>query len=437
MGKTRKGEVWLVRDPIFGDGGKARVVDALAEDERVLTVVRFQGGDNAGHTIVVNGKKIAVHAIPSGVVRDLERPVMSVMGRGMVINLPRVFKEIDALAELGIVVSPGNLLISEGAKLTLPYHMALERGREQSKEKKDTTARAISQTYAFDRMYQGIRAGDVRDLDYVARQIKLPLAYVNAILKEVYSQPAVTEDEVMAEITAFRERLLSYLGNEILALNDVLDIRGGIVLCEGAQSGMLDVDLGIYPNTTASNTWNGAIQAGCGLDPRRITRDVLVVKAYTSRVGIGHLVAECDEAMAEKIRTTGGEFGTTTGRPRRIGYSDSVIARYCALIGPGTEVAITKADILTGIDPLKICVAYKIDGKALPIFPATVGELNACEPVFEELPGWDQDITGLTKWDCLPQACRFYLQAVAAPYGCPISMVGTGPDRKQLIVIKR
>jgi adenylosuccinate synthase len=430
----RNGGAILVRDPLFGDGGKAKIVDHLTYNKNVAAVVRFQGGDNAGHTIVVGGKKIAVHAIPSGVVRNLERPVKSVMGGGMVISLPRVYKEIEALAELGIEVTPDNLMISERAKITLPYHMALEKARETSQGKKDTTARAISQTYAFDRLYMGVRAGDLRDLEYVSQQIELPLAYVNAILKEVYGLPQVDRNEVNAEMVAYSEWLLPFLGNEIPYLNGLMD-DGKLVLCEGAQSGMLDVDLGIYPNTTASNTWNGAIQAGCGIDPRRIVRDVLVVKAFTSRVGIGKLVAEIEDGLADQIRKKGAEFGTSTGGPRRIGWNDQVIARYCAMVGPGTELAITKADILTGIDPLKICVNYQKGGKILDVFPATAGDLADCEPIFMELDGWSEDITGAINWRDLTENCVRYLKAIAEPYGCPISMVGTGPGREQLIVV--
>ncbi|OGY44905.1 MAG: hypothetical protein A2729_03945 [Candidatus Buchananbacteria bacterium RIFCSPHIGHO2_01_FULL_39_14] len=428
------GEVWLVRDPSFGDCGKAKIVDHLSADPRVAAIVRFNGGDNAGHTIVVNGTKIAVHAIPCGVIRNLEHPVLSVIGRGMVINLTRLFAEMTSLRERGISVIPENLLISEGTHLTLTYHMALEKARETSNSRKNTTSRAISQTYALARLYQGVRAGDLRNLDRMSELIDLPLAYVNAILEKVYGLTAVTKDEVMAEILAYREQLLPFLGNEIIVLNRLLK-QEKVIICEGAQSGMLDPDLGIYPNTTASNTWPGAIQSGCGLNPRWITRDVIVVKAFTSRVGDGHLVAEIHNETADLIRQKGQEYGTSTGRPRRIGWNDQVVGRFCAMVGPGTELAITKVDVLTGIEPLRICTDYLLNGRLIEIFPTTVDELNHCQPVLEELNGWTKDITGVTSWNELPLNTQAYLMMVAKPFDCPISMVGTGPDRKQIIVL--
>lgn len=421
--------VWMVRDPLFGDGGKAKVVDFLGEDERVAAVVRWQGGDNAGHTMVVKGEKIAVHAIPSGVVRGHR----SVMGRGMVINLPRVFAEIDRLRKRSIQITPDILMISEGAKLTLPYHMALEKARETSADRMGTTAKAISQTYGMHRFYQGVLAGDVSDLDYVRERIRMPLSCANAILENVFRKPTVKEDEVMAEVETYRDVLLPYLGNEIPLLNELLD-QDKVVLAEGAQSGMLDVDLGIYPNTTASNTWPGSLQAGCGIDPRRISRDIAVVKAYITRVGQGHLVGEMPREIGNRVRERGQEFGTTTGRPRRIGYADDPIGYYCTMIAPPTELAITKVDVLTGIRPLQICTSYTIDGRPVPIFPTTVTELNACQGVFEEMPGWSEDVTGVTNWDDLPGNTQRYLERVAKPYGCPLTMVGTGPGREQLIV---
>lgn len=434
LARNSIGEVWVVRDPLFGDCGKAKVVDHLTADPRVGAVVRWQGGDNAGHTIVVDGQRIALHAIPSGVVRNRERPVLSVVGRGMVINLTRFFAEIDDLTANGIRVTPEDLLVSEGTWLTLPYHMALEKARESGVGKKDTTCRGISPTYASARAYQGVRAGDVRDLDCVRRRISEPLSWHNAILTTAYGATPVSEEEVLAEIEAYRARLIPHLGNEVLILNNLL-FQDRIILCEGAQSGMLDVDLGIYPNTTASNTWPGSIQSGCGLDPRRVTRDICVVKAYTSRVGQGRLVAEMDTEQADIIRERGSEYGTSTGRPRRIGWTDQAVARYCALIGPPTEVAVTKADILTGINPLFVCAEYILDGEPVPIFPASEPELNRCRPMFRSIPGWEEDITGLTDWEALPRGCQYYLEEwVAKPYRAPITMVGTGPGREQIIV---
>lgn len=429
--------VWGVWDPYLGDGGKAKVVDALTACPNVAAVVRHQGGDNSGHTVVVNGKKIAVHIIPCGVIRSQERPLTSVIGRGVVASLQRLFAEIDKLGKNGIAITPDNLLISKGTQLTLAYHMALELAREQSKGKMDTTAKAISQTYGLARFYQGVRAGDVQNLDRVRQQIQMPLAYVNAILKTVYGyrkNRLVSEDDVMAEVKDYRDRLLPFLGDEAKFLNDLL-LQGKVVVCEGAQSLLLDVDLGIYPFTTASNTCLAAIQHGCGIDPRWITRSIAVAKAYLSRVGQGVFPSEIESELAQTIRERGGEYGTTTGRPRRILWNDWVMSGVSRLVSPPTELAITKVDILTGIDPLLICVAYQKGQQRVNSFPIIAAELASYQPVLKKQPGWKKDITGVTHWDDLPKGTQAYLLKVARPFGCPISMIGTGPGREQLIVM--
>lgn len=437
MSRDKQGELITVTGPVFGDEGKAKIVDWLAwNNPTVAAVARYQGGDNAGHTVVVGRQEYRFHYVPSGILAAQQKKLMCVLGRGMVVSLPRLFAEIQQLAQLGVEVNPSNLLISQGIHLTLPYHMALERARESGGARKDTTKKAISQTYGFAHLYQGVRAGDiVGDVRRVSQLIDEPLAWANAILTEVYGELRISKQEVMSEIEDHRRRLSPFLHNEIKFLNTCLD-KGSSVICEGAQGGMLDVDLGIYPYTTASNTWPAAIQHGCGLDPRRITRQIYVVKAYLTRVGQGPLVSEIpdDDERGKIIRERGHEYGTTTGRPRRVGWFDQIIGRFGRAISPPTELAITKADVLSGLD-LRVCVDYKMGGVILSIFPTSMITLQACQPIYQDFTGWDEDITGASCWDDLPSQCQNYLKKAPSCYGAPITMVGTGPERNQIILV--
>ncbi|NUM25095.1 MAG: adenylosuccinate synthetase [Candidatus Buchananbacteria bacterium] len=434
MGKPGYGGVWIVRDPIFGDNGKARVVDHLTADPRVQAVFRWQGGDNAGHSVVFGNTEIDLHAIPAGVIRCLERPVMSVMGRGMVINPQRVLAEIERLRAKGIPVSPDNLLISEGAQLTLSFHMALEAAREAGAGKKGTTKKAISQTYGFARMYQGVRLGHLRNMDQFVRQVTPALDYTNAILTGCFGQEPISIDQVVAEVEACREQILAYAGNEIPYLNSILN-QEGVILGEGAQAGMLDHDLGIYPYGTASNTWPGSIQSGVGVDPSWITEDYVVIKAYITRVGPHGLTAPMPERLATLIRERGHEYGVTTKRPRDIGWCDNMIGEFCATVGRGTKLVINKVDVLTNIHPLMVCTEYRAGGQVVDFFPTVVEDLDHITPVLTEFAGWTQDITGVTTWADLPENAQRYLEAISRPYQIPLTMVGTGPERSQIITL--
>lgn len=428
-----KGSIWVVTDPAYGDNGKGRIVDFLTAKEEVAAVVRWQGGANAGHEIVVGDVSIDVHCLPSGFVRAKDRQILNVMGRGMVVSLPVLFAEIDKLRQLGIPITPKNLLISNGLHLTLPYHLALEQARESGSEKKGTTKRAISQTYGFGRMYMGIRMGNLKKIDEVRKLIQEPLAYANAILEKVYAADTVSEEVVMTEIEEYREAVIPFLGDEVVALNHLVREKNETVLCEGAQSGLLGIDLGIYPYSTASNTWPGSIQQGCGLDPRLISRNILVIKSYLTRVGPSPMPTEMNSATAELIRERGHEYGVTTKRPRRIGWPDSMIGHYCAMVGPGTELAINKSDVLTGIPDLYLGTGYRKNGTTIDSIPTIISELEGAKPILKKFPGWKQDITGVTSWDDLPEQLQNFLREIAKPYGCPISYVGTGAERSQII----
>lgn len=424
---------WAVIDFGHGDTGKAKIADALVESsENVVCVARYQGGDNSGHTVVVDGEKFAVHCIPCGVFHQ-DRGIKSVMGRGMVLNLTRFFGEIAALERKGVHVTPESLIVSEGIHLTLAYHMALERARESGSNKMDTTARAISQTYAFKHLYKGIRAIDLLNMDKVREKIAEPLAYVNAILEMIYHETHVSIEETMSELEIYRDRFLPFLGNEAVYLNQQL-AQGKNVVFESAQSLGIDVDLGIYPYTTSSSPALGSIQHGCGVDPRWVTRVVGVIKAFTSRVGKGVFPNEMDETTAEIIRQRGGEFGTTTGRPRRILWPDNVMSSWFSLVCPPTELAITKSDILSGLNPLKVCVAYGYQGGTINQFPTDPDTLAKYEPIFRTMKGWDMDFTGAKTTSDFPQEAIDYLNEIAKPFGCPITMIGTGPGRDELII---
>jgi adenylosuccinate synthase len=430
-----EGGIWCVFDPILGDNGKGRIVDHLLGNEKVTFGVRYNGGGNAGHSVVKGEEQIALHALPSSLVRAAEREVMSMMGRGMVINLTALFKEIAGLEKHGIHVTPENLIISEGAQLTLPYHLALELAAESGANKNDTTKKAISQTYGFAKMYMGIRAGDVRDLAWCAKQIVKPLSWANAILVGVYDQSPITTDEVMAELEAHRDRLMPFLGDESLEITRRLE-NGEIGIAEGAQSGGLCPDNGIYPYTTASSSWPCSIQTGAGVDPAWITRKIAVIKAYITRVGLNGKTSQMEEAIEELVAQRGHEFGVTSGRRRTCLWPDDTWARKCARISGATELAINKTDVLTGIDPIKICIGYRLpDGRVIDDQPIPAFELAQCSPVYIQMPGWDQDITGVTDWEDLPDNCQKFLERIAEPYNAELSFVGTGPERDQIIVL--
>jgi adenylosuccinate synthase len=434
LARRRSGGIWVVTDGGLGDSGKGKIVDHLTEDDNVSAVVRYNGGGNAGHTNVVDGITVATHLVPSGIIRSKVRKIMNVLGRGTVIIPSGLKAEIAELEKLGIPVTLENFLISAGAHLTLPHYRALEAAIEASKDKRGTTLKAISQTYGFGRMYLGIRAGDVFYPDSINERIDTTLAFVNAILQTVYGHSTVSRDAVMAEVDLFRSEFSEFIGDEAIYLNDVVD-QGGIVLCESAQSLFLDVDNGIYPYSTASTTWPAGIQGGCGLEPRDITRHILVVKAYPTRVGGGKFVTYMGDELSGVIGARGKEFGATTGRPRKCGWPDGVMGKTvqrCRV----DEIAVTKSDILTGVNPILYCTGYACNGSELTTLPITEGELANCTPIYQQLSGWDSDITGKTSWDDLPLAAQSFIEHLGNMYGAPVTMIGTGPGREEIIVRK-
>ncbi len=430
----KRGWVDIVLDSPYGDCGKGRYSDILCA--LAYFVIRFQGGANSGHTVVVNGKKLILHAIPSGVLRLLENPdMLNVMARGMVLDLDRVAAEMRDIADAGVTLTPENLMISYAAHLTLPYHIALEAGAEGNGSGRGSTKRGISTTYAFKDLYQGIRLGDLRNLDRLRKLVTEPLAMANAIIVHHYGRPAVTLDEVMAVAEA-NAWVLPFLGDEIHELNARL-ARGENGVIEGAQSLLLDKDVSpIYPFTTSSTTITGGIHAGCGIHPSFVRDTILVIKAYNTRVGgSDKRVTLIEGDAAEQIVTRGQEVGASTGRRRDPLWADDVIARYTAMVVHPTKLAINKADVLTGIPELKICNAYSIDGTPTKYLPSTLEEINRAEPMYEVSPGWTEDFSGATHWDDLPVQAQLYLNRIADPYGCNPRYIGTGPGREDLILV--
>lgn len=426
------GTVTVVFGTQFGDEGKARIVDYLAQNASV--VVRYNGGDNAGHTIVIgaNGqqRKLVLHYLPSGIVRP---GVVNVLGRGMVLSPGRLITEMEQVHSAGFPVTPKSLIISPGAHLTLSFHQALENAEEDEGDRRNTTRRGISPTYAFKHLYQGVRVCDLAHLEHAQERVRQPLAHANAILERVYERDTVAMEVVMAELEACVPHLLPFVRDEAYYLKDRLT-AGEHVLCEGAQGLMLDVDLGIYPYSTSSNTTPAAVNAGAGIDLLRWDTQVVgVAKAYISRVGDGPLVAEIRDERGETIRERGNEYGATTGRPRRIAWFDAMLANHCAVVCRPTKLAITKIDILSGI-PIEDCYGYRMAGERVRAFPVSMQDLAACEPVLGKVPGWDRDITGATYWDDLPPRCQQYLEMIGEAYKAPIGLVSTGPERSQLIV---
>lgn len=425
----------VITDTPFGDTGKGGTVDRLSEDERYVAGVRWQGGGNSGHSVPFGDKIVDVHRLPSTLVRSAERPIMSVMGQGVVFSLPGLNEEMNHVRSFGIKVSPENLLISSKARLTLPYHRALEGAREDSSDKSGTTRQAIAQTYGFDAMYEGVLLGDITDKDYLARRLKKPLGFANAILSGYYNKPTVHLDEVMAEIEQYREAILPFMGDESEYLNRLLE-QGKWVLFEGAQSSMLCRSLGWYPHITGSNTWPGSIQAGCGVHYSWIRNHYLVMKAYDTSVGNRPLIARMPEDLEQLIQKRGHEVGVTSGRPRQCLWHDSVIDKYVSQIGRPTHLVINKGDVLTGIHPINLCVAYELDGRRIEHMPSSAIELSRCKPILEAYDGWNEDFTGATKWSELPTQYKAFLGALVRPFHtAKISMVGTGRFRHQVVIV--
>ncbi|MDR2374382.1 MAG: adenylosuccinate synthase [Bifidobacteriaceae bacterium] len=411
----------------WGDEGKGKATDLLGP--QVDYVVKFNGGNNAGHTVVIGGQTYALHLLPSGI---LTPGVTPVIGNGVVVDLEVLFQEIAALQTRGIDTS--RLLISSNAHLIPSYNRTIDKVTERflGKRQIGTTGRGIGPTYADKMTRVGIRVQDLFDPPILRQKVEGALMQKNHLLVKVYNRRAVSVDEVVDELEAYAERLRPMVADTALVLNTALD-KGATVLFEGGQATMLDVDHGTYPFVTSSNATAGGACTGSGVGPGRIERVVAVVKAYSTRVGAGPFVTELDDADGERLREIGQEYGVTTGRPRRCGWFDAPVARYTARINGVTDFVLTKLDVLTGWDKVPVCVAYDVGGSIRRDLPASQTDIHHARPVYEYLPGWDQDISSARAFSDLPPNAQSYVKSVEELAGARISVIGVGPGRDAII----
>lgn len=414
----------------WGDEGKGKIVDMLSAQSQVI--VRFQGGNNAGHTIKVKGEETILHLIPSGILHDGK---ICLIGNGVVLD-PAVFlSEVDHLAARGIDVAPARLGISKKTHLIMPYHKSLDKAREAKRagHKIGTTGRGIGPCYEDKAARVGLRAGDLADPGLVREKVRHALLEKNVLLRDLYKFEPLDENAICDELLGLAPRLLPYLTDVDARIHEAM-LAGQSVLFEGAQGIHLDIDHGTYPFVTSSNTVAGNAAAGSGVAPTTLNRIVGIVKAYTTRVGSGPFPTELLDDTGSYLRTKGHEFGATTGRPRRCGWLDAVVLRETVRLNGLTDIALTKLDVLQNLPALQICVAYELDGKRLEYLPQEEGALGRVTPVYEELPGFEDDISECTAFEELPGTVQSYIRRIEELSGVKVSMISVGADRRQTIV---
>ncbi|SDY31354.1 adenylosuccinate synthase [Salimicrobium album] len=414
----------------WGDEGKGKITDYLSQHAEV--VARYQGGNNAGHTIKFDNATYKLHLIPSGIFFEDK---LCVLGNGMVIDPKALKEELAYLHERGI--STDNLRISNRAHVILPYHLKLDELQEADKgdNKIGTTKKGIGPAYMDKAARMGIRIADLLDKESFREKLEQNLAEKNRLFEKVYGDRPFEIDDILEEYYQYGQEVEKYVCDTSVVLDDNLD-EGRRVLFEGAQGVMLDIDQGTYPFVTSSNPIAGGVTIGAGVGPSKIKNVVGVSKAYTTRVGDGPFPTELTDEIGDQIRETGNEYGTTTGRPRRVGWFDSVVVRHARRVSGITDLSLNSLDVLTGIDTLKICTSYKYKGEIIEEFPASLKKLAECEPVYEELPGWEEDITKAESLDDLPANARHYLERIAQLTGIPLSIFSVGPDRTQTNVVR-
>lgn len=414
----------------WGDEGKGKIVDVLAENADY--VVRFQGGDNAGHTVIANGHKHILHLLPSGV---LHEEGCCIIGPGVVCNPFILLEEMKVLEECGIKTD--HIIISDRAHMLMPYHRYQDDLEEKAASKKiGTTKKGIGPCYADKYARKGIRFHELKNFDTFKGRLKECLDFKNKLFVNVYEAEPMDYDQMVADFEGIRDKILPMIKETTSMVNQAID-EGKNVLFEGAQACMLDINYGTYPFVTSSSPTSAGVTTGAGVAPNKIDQVIGVVKAYSTRVGEGPFVTELFDEKGKWIQDHGHEFGATTGRPRRCGWLDLLVVKHANMLNGLTDIVLTKIDVLTGLDELKVCIGYEIDGKVLDYIPSDQEEVAQAKPVYKTFKGWKEDITKITKKEDLPQECLDYIEFIENFTGVPISMISVGPDRTNNIYVER
>ncbi len=417
----------------WGDEGKGKIVDLLTGSAEV--VVRFQGGNNAGHTLKVHGEQIIVHLIPSGILYDT---ALNIVGNGLVVDPAVLLEEKEELRKRGYFRRDGQLLISDRAHVIMPYHKVIDAGREESlgNAKLGTTGRGIGPAYEDKASRMGIRIGDLLRESSLRERVTRSLAEKNFLIQHYFKKSPLDPDKIVEEYLEYGKKLTPHITDTAAILRDRIQ-EGRHILFEGAQGTLLDIDHGTYPFVTSSNCAAGNVCCGSGVSPKRLDEIWGVVKAYTTRVGEGGFPTELKDELGDRIRKTGGEYGATTGRPRRCGWLDLVVLRHSIGLNGLTGLTLTKLDVLTGVSPIKIATSYKLDGRTIDRMPGHISDLERVEPDYTSVPGWDEPTTGCRAFDELPKNARHYVQTIENMTGTPVTVISVGPGREQSIIRKR
>ena len=414
----------------WGDECKGKIVDVLAENADLI--VRFQGGDNAGHTVVVNGKKHVLHLLPSGVLRE---DSLCIIGPGVVCNPFVLLQEMEQLKKAGM--STDHIIISDRAQILMPYHQYQDELEEAAASHKiGTTKKGIGPCYQDKYARKGIRFHEFQDFDHFKSRLKEVLDFKNKLFVNVYGGKAMDCDQMVKDFEGIRDQILPMIQETTHLVNTALD-EDKNVLFEGAQAAMLDINYGTYPYVTSSSPTAAGVTTGAGIAPSKVDTVIGVVKAYSTRVGEGPFVTELENETGEQLRRTGGEFGATTGRPRRCGWLDLLVVKHANMLNGLTDIVLTKIDVLSGLHPLKVCTGYEIDGKVYDYIPSGQEEVAKAKPVYREFEGWDEDITKCETYDELPGQAKEYISFIEEFTGVPVSMISVGPDRENNIYRKK
>lgn len=413
----------------WGDEGKGKIIDVLAENYDVI--VRYQGGANAGHTVIVNNQKYVLHLLPSGI---LHKGKLNIISNGVVIELEELIKEMESIRQRGIKITPKNFMISENAHIVLPYHKVLDLAREANSGSKKigTTSRGIGPAYTDKYSRVGIRIRDIFDDKKLLNKIEMNLNEKNFIIKSYYGLNELSVKDIYETILKQREYIRPFVGNTIYTLNNVLN-KNKRVLFEGAQGALLDIDFGTYPYVTSSNPTIGGVMTGAGISYKYINKVIGIAKSYQTRVGGGPFPTEMEDEIQKKTRDKGGEYGATTGRPRSCGWLDMVALKYVVDITGLTELILTKIDVLSIFDKIKICVKYEYNGKKINGFIPDGNELYKCKPVYVEMDGWKQELSEIKSYKKLPNQVKKYIKFIENFIGIKISKVSVGPERHQIL----